>query len=449
MNMDHSAWEGYEIAGRVDTVISRGEVLVAGRRACTAARDAGSSCVAACPVPGVMRMDFGVVFQLDPPASDVIRLAQRAEAAGFSHVWTFDSHLLWQEPFVIYSQILANTSSVVVGPMVTNPGTRDSTVTASLFATLNEHVRQPDDLRHRPRRLGPAYARRPHRRRSPSCASASRSSGRSPTGDRSTLSGAELHFPWVTDGQLEVWVAAYGPKALAVAGEVGDGYILQLADPDIAAWMIDAVRTAAERAGRDPAAIKFCVAAPAYVGDDLAHQRDQTRWFGGMVGNHVADIVAALRRQRRRRAAGADRLHRRTPRLRLRRARPGRQPTRGLRPGRDRRPVLRARTGRRTTSARLRELRELGVDQFAIYLQHDDKDGDARRVRQRGPARTVLTPRRDRHQHRPAARPAEFVLPPSTFADGNILTTIFTEVNIARERSLPHSCSETEGAHSR
>ncbi len=30
MNMDHSAWEGYEIAGKVDTVISRGEVIVSG-----------------------------------------------------------------------------------------------------------------------------------------------------------------------------------------------------------------------------------------------------------------------------------------------------------------------------------------------------------------------------------------------------------------------------------
>ncbi len=28
MNMDHSAWEGYQIAGRVDTVLSRGEILV-------------------------------------------------------------------------------------------------------------------------------------------------------------------------------------------------------------------------------------------------------------------------------------------------------------------------------------------------------------------------------------------------------------------------------------
>src|SRR3954447_21390557 len=83
-------------------------------------------------------MDIGVVLQNDPPARGVVELAKKAEAAGFSHVWTFDSHVLWQEPFVIYSKILDETSRVTVGPMVTNPGTRDWTVTASLFATLNE-----------------------------------------------------------------------------------------------------------------------------------------------------------------------------------------------------------------------------------------------------------------------------------------------------------------------
>jgi probable F420-dependent oxidoreductase len=183
--------------------------------------------------------------------------------------------------------------------------------------------------------------------------------------------GQELHFPWVTDGRLEVWVAAYGPKALQVAGEVGDGYILQLADPDIAAWMIGAVRSAAERAGRDPAAVKICVAAPAYVGDDLVHQRDQTRWFGGMVGNHVADIV------QRYGTGGA------VPRV-LTDYIAGRQGYDYASHGRagnphadfvpdevvDRFCVLGPVDAH---LRRLRELRELGVDQFAIYLQHDDK----------------------------------------------------------------------------
>ena len=83
-------------------------------------------------------MKFGTVLQCDPPASRVVALAKAAEAAGFSYVWTFDSHMLWEEPFVIYAQILANTETIKVGPMVTNPLSRDWTVTASLFATLNE-----------------------------------------------------------------------------------------------------------------------------------------------------------------------------------------------------------------------------------------------------------------------------------------------------------------------
>src|SRR5215475_1248251 len=83
-------------------------------------------------------MDIGLVLQTDPPWSRVTELAARAELGGFSHVWTFDSSVLWQEPFVIYSQILARTSSVKVGPMVTNPLSRELSVTASLFATLND-----------------------------------------------------------------------------------------------------------------------------------------------------------------------------------------------------------------------------------------------------------------------------------------------------------------------
>ena len=70
-------------------------------------------------------MEFGIVLQTNPPASRVIELAKRAENLGFEYVWTFDSHLLWEEPFVIYSQILAETRKITVGPMVTNPATRD------------------------------------------------------------------------------------------------------------------------------------------------------------------------------------------------------------------------------------------------------------------------------------------------------------------------------------
>ncbi|MDX6223457.1 MAG: hypothetical protein QOD91_2511 [Frankiales bacterium] len=237
-------------------------------------------------------MDFGLVLQTDPPAWRQVELARRAEHLGFSNVWTFDSHVLWQEPYVIYSQILAATHRVTVGPMVTNPATRDWTVTASLFATLNEMFgnrtvcgigRGDSALRFlggKPTTLATL--------REAIHVIRELANGRGIARD----DGSELRIPWVTESQLQVWMAAYGPKALALCGEVADGFILQLADPDIAAWTIASVRDAAAAAGRDPLSVKICVAAPAYVGDDLAHQRDQCRWFGGMVGNHVADIVA-------------------------------------------------------------------------------------------------------------------------------------------------------------
>lgn len=235
-------------------------------------------------------MDFGIVAQTNPPAMSIVDLAKRAEEAGFTHFWTFDSCVLWQEPFVIYSQILAATSHIKVGPMVTNPVTRDWTVTASLFATLNEM-------------FGPRTI----------CGigrgdSALRVTGRSPAslsmlaecidtvktlveGHEAIVNDRAIKFPWVDEGSFDVWMASYGPKALDVAGRHADGLIMQLADPFIVEWAADAARNARLASGKSLDTFNVCVAAPAYVGENLAHQRDQVRWFGGMVGNHVADIV--------------------------------------------------------------------------------------------------------------------------------------------------------------
>ena len=236
-------------------------------------------------------MEFGTVLQCNPPAARTVALAKKAEEHGFDYVWTFDSHLLWQEPYVIYSQILAETRTIKVGPMVTNPATRDWTVTASTFATLNQMYGNRTVCG-----IGRGDSAVRVINGAPTTLKTLRQAVhviRELANSRPVeYNGATLQFPWSAGSELEVWVAAYGPLALKLAGEVGDGFILQLADVDIAEWMIQTVRQAAANAGRDPLAVKFCVAAPMYVGQDWEHMRDQCRWFGGMVGNHVADIVA-------------------------------------------------------------------------------------------------------------------------------------------------------------
>src|SRR5437763_732202 len=104
--------------------------------------------------------------------------------------------------------------------------------------------------------------------------------------------GKELKLAWArTDPPIPMHIAGYGPKALAVAGRVADGVIIQLADPVIIEWIMATARKAAEQAGRDPAALKCLVCAPSKVSDDLAQAREEVRWFPAMVGNHVADLV--------------------------------------------------------------------------------------------------------------------------------------------------------------
>ena len=316
-------------------------------------------------------MEFGAVLQTNPPASRTIQLAKLAEVHGFTHVWTFDSHILWQEPYVIYSQILSQTQRIKVGPFVTNPATRDWTVTASVFATLNEMfgnrtvcgigrgdsaVRVTNgkpttmtELResiHVIRELGNSRPVEYH--------------------------GSTIQFPWSRGSELEVWVAAYGPMALRVAGEVGDGFILQLADLDIAAWMIKTVRDAAEKVGRDPMSVKFCVAAPMYVGDDWEHMRDQCRWFGGMVGNHVADIVAKYGMHGTVPDALTEYIKGREDYDYNEHGRAGNVHTQFV-PDEivDRFCVLGTADQH---IEKLQALAELGVDQFAGYLQHDNKE---------------------------------------------------------------------------
>jgi probable F420-dependent oxidoreductase len=316
-------------------------------------------------------MDIGVVLQTTPPSARVVDLAVRAETYAFSHVWTFDSHILWQEPFPIYTQILANTRNVMVGPMVTNPATRDWTVTASIFATLNEMfgnrtiigIGRGDSavrvINGKPTTLAHLRA----------CVEVVRELA---NGRAAEYRGSTIRFPWAAKSRVDIWIAGYGPKALKLIGEVGDGFILQLADPHITAWTIGAVRRAAEEAGRDPNAIAICVAAPAYVADDAAHARDQCRWFGGMVGNHVADIVSRYGEHSEVPEALTSYIEGREGYDYNEHGRAGNVHTQFV-PDEivDRFCVL---GPWEEHVRRLEELHGLGVTQFAVYLQHDAKD---------------------------------------------------------------------------
>jgi probable F420-dependent oxidoreductase len=197
-------------------------------------------------------------------------------------------------------------------------------------------------------------------------------------GEEADLGGTVIKFPWVKPGaELPVWMAAYGPKALKMTGEEADGFILQLSDLYLTEYMVKTVKDAAVAAGRDPSEVKICVAAPAYITEDdspeaLAHAREQCRWFGGMVGNHVADIV-------KRYGEGGDIPRALTDYIK---AREGYDYSHHGRVGNPDTEFVPDEIVERFCVlgtvedhvAKLRELEGLGVDQFNIYLMHDAMD---------------------------------------------------------------------------
>ena len=234
-------------------------------------------------------LSFGATILPDPPCSRFVELVQHAEECGFDAAWTYDSHILWQDGSVFLPTALAVTERIRLGFCVTNPGTREPTVTASVLATLDEISGGRMDLG-----IGRGDSARRVLGKPPITMANTEEAVRViralVAGETIEYEGTELSFPWTTGWTLPVWVAGYGPMALAMTGRVADGLILQLGDPDLIRWLVGQVREDTAAAGRDPAAIRVQAAAPAHVGD-IAVGRERTRWFPALVSNHVVDLV--------------------------------------------------------------------------------------------------------------------------------------------------------------
>jgi probable F420-dependent oxidoreductase len=240
-----------------------------------------------------MPLTFGVTVLPDPPYQRLIELLQLAERHGFEYGWTYDSHVLWQESMPTLALAAKATDRIKLGHMVTNPGTREPTVVASAYATLQDisegrmvmGIGRGDSAR---RYIGqkPVPVAR--------FEEALRMIKPFMNGGEVRWNDTEIQLAWVRPElpPIEMHVAGYGPRVLAIAGRLGDGVIIQLADPDIIQWTMRTAREAAAQAGRDPDALRCIVCAPSHISDDLAAARDQVRWFPAMVSNHVRDLIA-------------------------------------------------------------------------------------------------------------------------------------------------------------
>ena len=155
-------------------------------------------------------MQFGFTLKPEHSIERTVALAQQAEAAGFEYGWLFDSHVLWRDPYPLLTLMARATTKLRLGTCVTNPATREPTVTASSLAVLDELSGGRMDLG-----IGRGD-------------SARRVIGKGPTsmkdledavhviralveGQSIEFEGTVLDLPWTSGYRLPVWIAGYGP----------------------------------------------------------------------------------------------------------------------------------------------------------------------------------------------------------------------------------------------
>jgi probable F420-dependent oxidoreductase len=234
-------------------------------------------------------MQFGITIKPDISIERIVALTREAESVGFEYGWIFDSHVLWKEPYPLLTLMAGNTKRMRLGTCVTNPATRDLTVTASLFATLNLISGGRMELG-----IGRGDSSRRVLGKKPVSWSQLETAVKEfrdlTSGKEVQHDGQATRLTWAKNAP-RVWIAGYGPKVLHMAGRVADGIILQFADPALIDWCLGFVREGARAAGRDASKIEVMAAAPVWVSDDLSVGRERVRWFPALVSNHVMDLI--------------------------------------------------------------------------------------------------------------------------------------------------------------
>src|SRR6185503_4818168 len=155
------------------------------------------------------------------PYQRLVELLALAESHGFEYGWTYDSHVLWQESFPLLTLAAEATSTMKLGHCVTNPGTREPTVLASAYATLH-------DISNGRRVMG--IGRGDSARRVIGYKPVKMAEFEAALGMMKDLmngrpvewNGKELELTWAQGRpEIPLYVAAYGPRALGVAGRIG------------------------------------------------------------------------------------------------------------------------------------------------------------------------------------------------------------------------------------
>ena len=205
-------------------------------------------------------MDFGVL--VFPKPDRCVEHAKLAEASGFRHIWVEDSPMMAGDVYVCLGLIAQHTTHVTLGTGVAVAGTRSAPVTAHAIATINQLA---------PGRVILGIGTGNSARRAMGLAPCSLRELREyirvvrglldhqevlyEEGSQSRkIQFFHREYAFInTRDPISIYVAANAPKAMQLAGELGDGWLTSRTNT-AAGWK-DAWRTVCrgmEKAGKSP-----------------------------------------------------------------------------------------------------------------------------------------------------------------------------------------------------
>ena len=159
------------------------------------------------------------------PMPDLMRLLKSIEAAGFDGAGILDSQMLSRDTFVVLGQAAANTSRMTLFPAVTNPFTRHASVLASGIQTVEEMAPGRVKLV-----IGTGYTSASTIGRKPATLAEMRACIETVrallAGESVDFAGTSGRLGYASRRRIPIFMAASGPKAIELAGEIADGALL-------------------------------------------------------------------------------------------------------------------------------------------------------------------------------------------------------------------------------
>jgi 5,10-methylenetetrahydromethanopterin reductase len=194
-------------------------------------------------------MKFGIEFVPNEPIDKIAKLVKLAESVGFEYAWITD-HYNNKNVYETLAIIANETSTIKLGPGVTNPYVRSPAITAAAIATLDELSNGRATLGIGPGDKATFDALGIEWTKPVSTIVDSVATFKTLLTGGKTEGGAQLGGVKAVQEKISIYQGAQGPKMLETAGKIADGVLINASNPKDYEAAIPLIKKGAESAGK-------------------------------------------------------------------------------------------------------------------------------------------------------------------------------------------------------